>query len=87
MLNCQYDQPFVDMQMTRCESFVGHIRELPDGFSRGVKHQNVGILKGLKGEFILMGPWLVGPIGGSFYLDRSKTRYFTLTGQSAHRLS
>ena len=51
MLNCQYDQPFVDMQMTRCESFVGHIRELPDGFSRGVKHQNVGILKGLKGEF------------------------------------
>ena len=85
--NCRYGHPFVSMQMTRCESSVEHICELSNGSSREVEHQNVGILKGLKGEFIPTGPWLVSPIGGGFYPDESKTRYFTLTSQSAHKLS
>ena len=85
--NCRYGHPFVGMQMIRCESSVEHICELSNGSSRGVGHQNVGILKGLKGEFIPTGPWLVSPIGGGFYPDESKTRYFTLTSQSAHKLS
>ena len=56
MFNHRYDHPFVGMmQMMRCESSDGHIRELPDGSSRGVEHRNVGILKGLNGVFILTG--------------------------------
>ena len=41
--------------------------------------------KGSNETFILMGPWLVGPIGGGIYPNGPKTRYFILTGQCAKK--
>ena len=69
----------------RYKSFVGCICELPDRSSRRVELRIVGSLRISNGEFILTGPWLVGPIGGGIHPDGSKMRCHILTGPSAQK--
>ena len=74
--------PLVGMHMMRCELSIGHIHGLPNGSSRsGVLNRQdfKGIKWGLYPNESLVG----GSIGGGIYPNRSQTRYFTLTGQSA----
>ena len=69
----------------RYKSFVGCICELSDRSSRRVEIRIVGALRISNGEFILTGPWLVGPIGGGIHPDESKMRCHILTGPSAQK--
>ena len=69
----------------RCKLFVGCICELPNKSSRRVELRTVRALRISNGEFILMGRWLVGPIGGGIHHDGSEMRCHILTGQSAQK--
>ena len=81
----RYDYPPIGMHMIRCELSIRHIHGLPDESSRS------GVLdrrdfKGIKWGLYPNGSLVGGSIGGGIYPNGSKTRYFTLTGQSAQKI-
>ena len=57
----RYGHSFIGIQRIRYESFVRHMRELPDGSSRRVAYQSVWILR------VLIGLKADGPVVGRFH--------------------